>query len=105
MLQAASYGLAYRAKPLARAAGHGWIDRGDLTAWVQTMSSEFTKLRDAAANGRATLQDTYGATNPAEFFAVATECFFEKGKKLLARHAELYANLRDYYQQDPATHD
>jgi len=80
-------------------------DRGELTAWVQTMSSEFTKLRDAAANGRATLLDTYGATNPAEFFAVATECFFEQAKKLLARHAELYANLRDYYQQDPATHD
>ncbi|MGB3378575.1 MAG: phosphoserine phosphatase SerB [Allopontixanthobacter sediminis] len=32
MLQAASYGMAYRAKPKARAAANGWIDRGDLTA-------------------------------------------------------------------------
>ena len=31
MLQAANYGLAYHAKPKARAAAHGWIDRGDLT--------------------------------------------------------------------------
>ncbi len=37
MLQAATYGLAYRAKPLARAAGHGWIDRGDLTAVLQLL--------------------------------------------------------------------
>jgi len=32
MLQAATYGMAYRAKPKARAAANGWIDRGDLTA-------------------------------------------------------------------------
>lgn len=32
MLQAANYGMAYRAKPKARAAASGWIDRGDLTA-------------------------------------------------------------------------
>ena len=32
MLQAATYGIAYRAKPKARAAANGWLDRGDLTA-------------------------------------------------------------------------
>jgi MtfA peptidase len=77
-------------------------DRGEFTAWVKTMSDEFTRLRDAAANGRATLLDTYGATNPAEFFAVATECFFERGPRMSARHPALYSILRDYYQQDPA---
>ncbi len=35
MLEAASYGIAYRAKPKARAAANGWIDRGDLTAILQ----------------------------------------------------------------------
>lgn len=37
MLQAATYGLAYRAKPKARAAADGWIDRGDLTSVLQLL--------------------------------------------------------------------
>lgn len=75
----------------------------DLREWVAVMSAEFAALRAAAADGRATVLDRYGATNPAEFFAVATECFFERGVALRARHGELYARLRDYYQQDPAS--
>lgn len=77
-------------------------DRGEYAEWVKTMSAEFKRLRDAAADGRATLLDQYGATNPAEFFAVATECFFEKSRQLLQQHAALYGVLRDYYQQDHA---
>ena len=46
--------------------------------------------------------DTYGATNAAEFFAVATECFFEKSRQLQKKHPALYDVLRDYYHQDPA---
>jgi Mlc titration factor MtfA (ptsG expression regulator) len=45
--------------------------------------------------------DTYGATNPAEFFAVATECFFEKPVQMKKRHPELYQELKEYYRQDP----
>jgi len=44
----------------------------------------------------------YGATNPAEFFAVATEAFFEKPRQLKTRHPELYEQLACYYEQDPA---
>jgi len=77
-------------------------DQEQLQRWVATMTREFEALRDAAARGRATVIDTYGATNPAEFFAVATECFFEKGPQLRARHRALYELLRDYYHQDPA---
>lgn len=77
-------------------------DRDQLTAWVETMTREFTALREASELGRATVLDDYGATNPAEFFAVATECFFEKSRELRERHPSLYAVLRDYYQQDPA---
>jgi Mlc titration factor MtfA (ptsG expression regulator) len=43
----------------------------------------------------------YGATNPAEFFAVASETFFEKPKQMQKRHPELYDELRDYYKLDP----
>lgn len=77
-------------------------DRGEFTAWVHTMTAEYRRLKESAANGRATVLDKYGATNPAEFFAVATECFFEKSRQLQQRHAELYAVLREYYNQDPA---
>jgi hypothetical protein len=63
---------------------------------------EFEELRAAADDGRATLLDRYGATNPAEFFAVATECFFERGAELRERHGELYGLLGEYYGQDPA---
>ena len=49
-----------------------------------------------------TLLDHYGATNRAEFFAVATECFFEQPHAMQRQHEELYAVLRDFYLQDPA---
>ena len=45
--------------------------------------------------------DRYGATNPAEFFAVATETFFEKPRQLKSRHPELYEELQSYYHVDP----
>ena len=44
----------------------------------------------------------YGATSPAEFFAVITEMFFEKPRALKRRHPELYAELAGFYRQDPA---
>lgn len=77
-------------------------DRQQFECWVATMTAEFEALRDAAEHGRATVLDTYGATNPAEFFAVATECFFEKAEQLRTRHEGLYRCLQDYYHQDPA---
>ena len=70
--------------------------------WTEVMTEHYERLVSDAERGRATLLDTYGATNPAEFFAVATECFFEKPRQMRERHAELYALLRDYYKQDPA---
>jgi phosphoserine phosphatase len=38
MLAAATYGVAYRAKPKARAAANGWVDRGDLTAVLKLLA-------------------------------------------------------------------
>jgi Mlc titration factor MtfA (ptsG expression regulator) len=43
----------------------------------------------------------YGATNPAEFFAVVTETFFEKPRQMALNHAELFNVLKDYYRIDP----
>ena len=50
-----------------------------------------------------TVTDKYGAINPAEFFAVATECFFEKPIQLRRKHSQLYEELKRYYRQDPAS--
>ena len=49
-----------------------------------------------------TLIDPYGATAPAEFFAVVTELFFERPAALKRAHPELYAQLAGFYRQDPA---
>jgi Mlc titration factor MtfA (ptsG expression regulator) len=68
--------------------------------WRQVMSREYKELR--RARGSDTLLDPYGATNEAEFFAVATECFFDRPLDLEAEHGELYELLCDYYRQDPA---
>lgn len=74
----------------------------DARTWRETLQREFDALTAADDRGKKTLLDPYGATNPAEFFAVATECFFERGPSLRARHPALYDELRRYYGQDPA---
>jgi len=71
-------------------------------AWATTLGAEFANLEAKAEDGRPTLLDHYGATNPAEFFAVATETFFEKPQQMRDRKAGLYAQLVAFYQQDPA---
>jgi MtfA peptidase len=70
-------------------------------AWAAVMRSEFASLRAADESGIPTLLDTYGATDPAEFFAVSVEAFFEQPRALRAHHPKLYAELRNYFQQDP----
>ena len=71
--------------------------------WVRVMSREFEKLVIDGERGRRTLLDKYGATNPAEFFAVTTECFFERPRLLKDKHTELYGIFREFYRQDPAS--
>jgi Mlc titration factor MtfA (ptsG expression regulator) len=76
--------------------------RGQYANWTRVMTEEFERLQKAARRGGRSLLDAYGATNEAEFFAVATETFFEKGVHLRRKHEALYNLLRDYYRQDPA---
>ncbi|KHE93595.1 Protein MtfA [Candidatus Brocadiaceae bacterium S225] len=71
-------------------------------AWARILGAEYARLRKDNEHGRRTVMDRYGATNPAEFFAVATECFFEKPLQLKQKHPELYEEFMLYYQQDPA---
>ncbi|PYK37518.1 MAG: hypothetical protein DME49_11510 [Verrucomicrobia bacterium] len=79
----------------------GLVTREQQLSWREIMRSEFASLRAADETGIPTLLDTYGATNPAEFFAVSTEAFFERPCALRARHPKLYAELQRYFRQDP----
>jgi Mlc titration factor MtfA (ptsG expression regulator) len=65
------------------------------------MQTDFSSLRAADETGIPTLLDTYGASNPAEFFAVSVEAFFERPCALRASHPKLYAELQKYFQQSP----
>jgi MtfA peptidase len=78
--------------------------RGDYLAWARVMSAEFNALRNASDAGLPTLLDQYGSTNPAEFFAVITEAFFERPRALKKKHPALFAQLQRFYKQDPTTY-
>ena len=71
-------------------------------SWALVFTKEFESFQNKATKGKKTVIDHYGATNPAEFFATATEAFFEKPKQLKKKRPELYKELRSYYKQDPA---
>jgi Mlc titration factor MtfA (ptsG expression regulator) len=79
--------------------------RSMYAAWARTFGEEYLRLRKDSQCGRKSVLDKYGATNPAEFFAVATECFFEKGAALKSKHPALYDELKLFYRQDPAGFD
>ena len=70
-------------------------------SWAQVLGEEYERLIRKKAKHRKTVIDKYGATNPAEFFAVISEAFFEKPRQLQKRHPELYDELKSYYNTDP----
>ena len=70
--------------------------------WAEVFSREFLELRRRAEQGRKTFLDPYGALNEAEFFAVATEFFFDKPIQMQKKHPALYEVLAGFYRQDTA---
>lgn len=76
-------------------------DRAEYRDWAATCTREFARLRRELAEGGDSFLVAYGATNAAEFFAVATEQFFDEPRRLLREAPELYRVLRGYYQQNP----
>lgn len=69
--------------------------------WSKVFEFEFETLKRSVAVGEHTLLDSYGATDPAEFFAVASEVFFERSIELFNQHKSLYLQLKNYYRVDP----
>ena len=75
---------------------------GDAYApWARVMTRHYDALRARKRRARPVLRD-YAGKNPAEFFAVSTEAFFEKPRQMREKHPDLYRQLADYYRCDPA---
>jgi Mlc titration factor MtfA (ptsG expression regulator) len=72
-------------------------------AWARVLQKDYQMLRQAAQQDSPAFLDKYGAIDPAEFFAVATEFFFEKPKELKQIHPDLYNELKRFYHQDPVS--
>ncbi len=72
-------------------------------AWSSAFWEAYDRLTEDVDAGRDTLLDPYAATEPAEFFAVATETFFHQPQELRSAHPKLYEQLTKYYRLDPAS--
>jgi MtfA peptidase len=74
----------------------------EFKAWAGVLAGEYKRFKKEVEKNKNTLLDDYGATDPSEFFAVATECFFEESREMETKYPELYRALKSFYQQDPA---
>ncbi|MDW3096139.1 MAG: zinc-dependent peptidase [Gammaproteobacteria bacterium] len=70
--------------------------------WASVLSEEFDALKYRAQRGKNSVMDEYGTVSPPEFFAVATESFFEKPKQMKKKLPDLYKQLSRFYSIDPA---
>lgn len=77
--------------------------RGHYTRWSRVLGEEYERLRASAEAGEPSLLDDYGATDPAEFFAVLAEVFFEQPQPLREENPLLYDELSRFFCVDPAS--
>jgi MtfA peptidase len=77
------------------------VDGYQHRVWAGVMQKEFDAFNLRLMKGKPTAMDAYGSQNPAEFFAVATETFFERPGRLMKDHPKLYEQLRIFYRVDP----
>ena len=75
--------------------------RAAYARWSRVLQHEFNALNARLARGEDGLIDAYGATDPAEFFAVTSELFFERPLVLAQAHPLLYQQLSAYYRLQP----
>lgn len=82
--------------PLLRKSSH-------YSEWPRVLNDEFTSLKQRAKCGKNSVLDEYGTVSAPEFFAVATESFFEKSKQMKNKLPDLYEQLSRFYDIDPAS--
>jgi Mlc titration factor MtfA (ptsG expression regulator) len=71
-------------------------------AWTAAFSAAFGDFSRRIEADEAVEIDPYAAESPAEFFAVLSEAFFDAPHTVLDLYPDVYAQLRDFYRQDPA---
>ncbi len=74
----------------------------DRRRWAAVLGAEFGRLQESVARGEKHFLDEYGAHDEAEFFAVASEAFFEQPREFARCLPALYGELRHFYRLDPA---
>ena len=85
--------------------GHPPLHPGmDPVAWSSAFAAAYRDLGRRAMRHLRTVLDPYGAQSPAEFFAVASEMFFDDPPGLQRGYPAVYAQLALFYRQDPAAH-
>jgi Mlc titration factor MtfA (ptsG expression regulator) len=78
------------------------LHRGmDAVAWARDFSAAYADLCARIDAGENTAIDPYAASDPAEFFAVLTEVFFEKPRLLNSEYPSIYGQLQQFYRQHP----
>jgi MtfA peptidase len=82
--------------------GAPWLGRRERYArWAAVLGREYTALQDRLARGEPGVIDAYGATDPAEFFAVVSEHFFEQPMLLASHHPALFSEMVQCYRTNP----
>lgn len=71
--------------------------------WVAAFDAAYDDLRDQLDRGEEPWLDPYAAEDPAEFFAVCAEMFFDVPQDLRAEYPDVYEQLKRYFKQDPAS--
>ncbi len=71
--------------------------------WKKVLSEEYNALHERAKRGHNKVLDEYGTVSPAEFFAVASESFFEKPIQMKKKLPALYQQLQSFYNIDPVS--
>jgi hypothetical protein len=77
-------------------------DSSHYADWAKVLSKEYDSLLIRVEHRANSVIDAYGAVSPAEFFAVATESFFEKPLQMKQKLPELYEQFKIFYNMDPA---
>lgn len=76
---------------------------GHYREWANVLGREYEQFADRVSRRKNKVIDEYGLTSPPEFFAVATESFFEKASSMKRKLPDLYEQLKRYYRVDPAS--
>lgn len=75
----------------------------DYGRWGKVLGNAFDALAKKFEDDKADVLDDYGLTNHAEFFAVASEAFYENPIELKKEYPELFEELKKFYYVDPST--